>query len=46
LVDLGGFDQPSVGDAFCELVDIGTQATFLLGADGAIFMRCSLRQST
>jgi hypothetical protein len=27
----------TVGDAFCELVDIGAQACFLLGADGAIF---------
>ena len=37
LVDLGGVDEPSVGDALRELVDIGAQALFVLGANGAIF---------
>jgi hypothetical protein len=37
LVDLGDLDELSVGDAFCKLVDIGAQAPFLLGTDGAIF---------
>src|SRR5215468_12017473 len=37
LVDLGNLDELSVGDAFCKLVDIGAQAPFLLGTDGAIF---------
>lgn len=37
LVDLGDVDEPSVGDALRELVDIGAQALFVLGANGAIF---------
>src|SRR5208283_4057558 len=36
LIDLGGLDELSVSDASRQLVDVGAQAAFLLGADGAV----------
>src|SRR5208337_3573417 len=36
LIDLGGLDELSVSDASRQLVDVGAQAAFLLGADGAL----------